>query len=62
MADKNDQRYERRGFDPFNVGYIPIAPPGYDPKTHEWVLKEPGGARSGESPPPWWHQRDDKRS
>ncbi|HET7229231.1 MAG TPA: hypothetical protein VFJ16_04480 [Longimicrobium sp.] len=52
MSEKKGRPTERRGFNPFNVGYTPVAPPDYDPGRDRWVLKEPGGARSGEWRPP----------
>ncbi len=57
MAEDDDKRYERRGFNPFKGGYTPLAPPGYDPATHKWAFPEPGGARTGVSPAPW-HRTD----
>ncbi len=43
--------WKREGY-PFNVGYTPVTPPDYAPRRDRWVLKEPGGARSGEWRPP----------
>jgi hypothetical protein len=62
MPEKNQPPHERLGFNPFNVGYTPVAPPGYERGKGRWVLKEPGGARSGETPASVWRRGRDEHS
>ncbi len=52
MARKDERKkFERRGYNPLNVGYTPRAPEGFEPAAPGSHLpKAPAGARTAELP------------